>query len=196
LKTFGCGSKIFNHSIEKWCTFICQAWLKGFLERKITIGKGHNKVSDIVFATYTVTEDGTALLESFEDRETLLPALDEKWILHKDVESEPLPDKQPASKPIQRKGKGMNALGVAKELISDRANWYDIKSSDDYNFPGIFTQPYPKRLGYCEDISKLPNYEASNPHFLFSDIQIGKGKARPKRLIEVNVNGKSEKVNY
>jgi len=67
LKTFGCGSKILNHSIEKWHTFIHQAWLKGFLNRKIAIGEGHNKVADIVFATYTVTEDGIVLLESFED---------------------------------------------------------------------------------------------------------------------------------
>jgi len=39
--------------------------------------------------------------------------------VHKDVESEPLPDKQSASKPIQSRGKGMNALSDAKELISD-----------------------------------------------------------------------------
>ena len=153
-------------------------------------------MTDIVFAAYTVVEDGIVLLENVEDQEIILPAADDKWMLHKDTENAPLPDQQAANKSTQRKGKGAHALSVAKELISDRANWYDIESSDDYNFPGIFTKPYPKHLGYCEDISKLPNYEASDPHFLYSDIQIGKGKARPKCLIETNIDGRSENVYY
>ena len=81
-----------------------------------------------------------------------------------------------------RKGKGSHALNIAQELTSDKSNWFVIKSSDNYNFPGVFTTPFPQHLGYCEDISKLLNYEVSDPHF-HSDIQIGKGKARPTCLI-------------
>ena len=96
----------------------------------------------------------------------------------------------------QRKGKGSHALSIAQELISDKSNWFEIKSSDDYNFPGVFTTPFPQHLSYCEDISKLPNFEISDPHFLYSDIQFGKGKARPKRLIKMNIDGKNESVYY
>jgi len=44
----------------------------------------------------------------------------------------------------------------------------------------VFTTIFPQRLSYCEDISKLPNCKISDPHFLYSDIQIGKGKVGPK----------------
>ena len=153
-------------------------------------------ITDIVFASYTVADTGTALLDNVELQEVLLPTIDHKWSLSTDAEGAPLPDRQDTNKSVQRKGKGAHALTIAKELLSDRTNWYNIESSDDYNFPGIFAKPFPQRLGYCEDVSKLPNYEPSDPHFLYSDIQIGKGKARPKRIIEVKIDGKYEKVYY
>jgi len=81
-----------------------------------------------------------------------------------------------------RKGRGTHILNVAKQLISAKDNWFSIK---DYNFPGVFNSPYPQRLGYSEDILKLSNYESSDPHFLYSDNQIGKDKARPKQMIQM-----------
>ena len=62
MQTFGCGSEL-NHSIEMWHTFICQALLKGFLNRLLVVGSGHNMITDIVFATYTVADAGTELLK-------------------------------------------------------------------------------------------------------------------------------------
>ena len=95
-----------------------------------------------------------------------------------------------------RNGKGSHALKVVQDLISSKENWFNIEDSDDYNFPGVFTRPFPQRLGFCQDISKLPNYEITDPHFIFTDIQLGKGKARPKRLIEMNIDGLKENVYY
>ena len=147
-------------------------------------------ITDIVFAaSYTVADTGTALLDNVEFQEVLLPTIDHKWLLSTDAEAASLPDRQDTNKSVQRKGKGAHTLTIAKKLLSDRTNWYNIESSDDYNFPGIFAKPFSQRLGYCEDVSKLPNYEPSDPHFLYSDIQIGKGKARPKRIIEVKIVG-------
>jgi len=83
---------------------------------------------------------------------------------------------QVSSEPVIRKGKGTHLLNVAKQLLLNKENWFAINKSSDYNFPGVFSTPYPQRLGYCEDISKLSNYEAGDPHFLYSDIQIGKAK--------------------
>ena len=45
-----------------WHTFIRQALLKGFLNRLLVVGSGHNMITDIVFATYTVADAGTELL--------------------------------------------------------------------------------------------------------------------------------------
>ena len=73
-----------------------------------------------------------------------------------------------------------------------------MEDSDDYmyNFPGVFAHPFPQQLGFCEDISTLPNYDITNPHFIFADIQLGKDKARRKQLIEMNINVVAENVYY
>lgn len=51
-------------------------------------------------------------------------------------------------------------------------------------------------MGFCEDISSLPNYEPTDSHFLFTDIQLGKGKARPVRQVKMLVDGSEEVMNY
>ena len=80
--------------------------------------------------------------------------------------------------------------------MESKERWFPITSSDDYHFPGVFSSPFPQRMGYCEDISVLPNFEPTDEHFLFSDIQLGKGKARPVRSVEVTVDGKKELLKY
>ena len=80
MQTFECGSEL-NHSIEMWRTFIRQAFLKGFLNRLLVVGSGHNMITDIVFATYTVTDAGTELLKNVEFQEVLLPTMDNIWLL-------------------------------------------------------------------------------------------------------------------
>ena len=85
LQTFGCRGEL-DHSIETWCTLICQAWLKGFLNRLLVVGSGHNMKTDIAFATYTVADAGSELLKNVELQEILLPAMDNKWLLVTDIE--------------------------------------------------------------------------------------------------------------
>ena len=69
-------------------------------------------------------------------------------------------------------------------------------SSKDYHFPGVFEHPPPKRMGYCSDITTLPNYEKTDPDFTYADIQLGKGKARNQRQASVSVDGVDEDVIY
>jgi len=153
LQTFGCGGEL-NLSNEEWRVLIRQAWLEGFLNRRLVIGSGHNMLNNIVIASYSVVDKGIALLENVEIEEVLLPAVDKKSVPTNDIDS--IPSSSQKATP-QRKGKGSHALTIAQKLLSDKSNWFDIKSSDDYNFPGVFTTPFPQRLGYCKDISKLPN---------------------------------------
>lgn len=145
---------------------------------------------ELVYATYAVTDAGTKLLKDNDLQNVLLPVVDENQLLVADVD----PSNHQVSH--KRTGKGAHALNIARKLISDRSKWFDIKSSDDYNFPGIFTTPFPQRLGYCKDISQLPNFKANDPNFLYSDIQFGKGRVRPKCLKQMNINGKTEEVYY
>ena len=44
------------------------------------------------------------------------------------------------------------------------------------------------------DITQLPSYETSNPDFIFTDIQLGKGKARNQREIVMNIDSQEEAV--
>ena len=96
-----------------------------------------------------------------------------------------------------RQGKGCHALPTISQLLSDKRNWFLIKSSQDYHFPGVFTSSFPQRLGYCDDITSLPNHtSSSNPDFIYYDIQLGKDKARARRQIELEVNGTNENLIY
>lgn len=73
---------------------------------------------------------------------------------------------------------------------------YDITNEDDYHFPGVFTAPYPQHMGFCEDITKLAKYDSKNEHFLFTDIQLSKGRARNPRKVTMNVAGTNEELWY
>ena len=188
-ESFGCGNH-FTLSVEKWRKLVRQAWLMGFLKRSLAIGSAHNRMSNIVYAAYTVTDLGVKMMAE-DEVEVLLP---DEIVCAETKKAES--NAEILNKSVVRKGKGAHILHVAKQLISEKENWFLINQSNDYNFPGVFIAPYPQRLGYCEDISKLPNYKPSDPHFLYSDVQIGKGKARPKRLITMNIDGKDENVYY
>ena len=49
-------------------------------------------------------------------------------------------------------------------------------------------------LLYSKDVSKLPQYVASKPHFLWDDIQLSKGKLNPDRMVTMNINGIDKEV--
>ena len=42
-----------------------------------------------------------------------------------------------------------------------------------YIYAGVFNEEYPKRLGYCTDITKLGMYTPKEPDMLYYDIQFG-----------------------
>jgi hypothetical protein len=172
--SFGLGRK-FELSIEKWRTLIRQAWLEGFLDRTLLIGSGNNMLSSVAFATLSLSSSGIQCLEEDMAYPVMLPIEVEIPVIE-ELEEEQESTARDKSKAAPRRGKGSYALTTLKKLIANKENWFLITNSDGYNFPGVFDEPYPRRLGYCEDITQLPNYEETDPHFMFSDIQLGKGK--------------------
>lgn len=180
-KSFGCGRR-FGHSIEEWCTLIRQAWLLGFLHRKLSIGNGTNMLASVAFATFSVSSTGMDHLTA----KVVLLCFQMNPVTSEEKSGEKKKEETNTSNSVskQRKGQGCHVLTTLKKLIADNKYWFAVTNSDGYNYPGVFHEPYPKRLGYCEDITKLPNYDKIDPHFMFSDIQLGKEKARPKRTIK------------
>jgi hypothetical protein len=97
---------------------------------------------------------------------------------------------------LKRNGKGRKIITNIRHLMSSIENWFPITDGNDHHFPGIFTYPHPQRLGYSEDISTLPRYDSHNHHFLFTDIQLGKAKARNVQKVSMAVDGKDETLCY
>lgn len=123
-----------------------------------------------------VRDAGRTFLTS--DVEIMLPALGNT----KHPKSEASGSRSSGSR--TRKGKGSHALTVIKQLISDNENWFPLTNSDDYNFPGVFDFPYPQRLGYCEDISQLPNYKVTPTSF---SLTFNLGKGRHDQSVSLNL---------
>ncbi len=64
---------IHELSLESWRIRIRQAWLLGFLDRNMSLGKGQNLVGHMVFNTFTINEVGMAFLE--DPRSVSLPTV-------------------------------------------------------------------------------------------------------------------------
>ena len=96
----------------------------------------------------------------------------------------------------KRQGRGCHAVPRIRSLMESPDKWFPITSEDDYHFPGIFHTPFPQRMAYCSDITALPHHDSANEHFLFTDIQFGKEKARNPQKIRMSIAGKEEDLVY
>ena len=126
----------------------------------------------MVFNSYSVAEAGNELLTS--PISVPLPCESHKPIQAR-ARTSATADVSTNIK-LTRKSKGTHLLPILTKLLSSRENWYDIKNTEDYQYPGKFKSAPPRRLGFAQDITTLPFYSKDDEHFLFSDIQIGKGK--------------------
>lgn len=170
--SYGLG-KHLHHTEEECRVCIRQAWLKGLLEREITLGGGKNMIGNIAFASYAITPAGHSFLS--EPSAVCLPVTSQQ-IDSEDSQSTLTSHVPKSHQAKARQGQGSHVLPLTVKLIANDENWFDIESSDNYHFPGVFHHEYPKRLGFCSDITQLMNYESTDMHFLFADIQLGKGK--------------------
>ena len=115
-ESFGCGNQL-THSVEKWCRFVRQAWLLGFLKHSLAVGSAHNRMSSIIYAAYTVTDIGVKLMIEDEVQEILLPS---EMIVG--LKTQVKSNAEVLSESVTSKGKGSHILNVAKELFSDKKN--------------------------------------------------------------------------
>ena len=154
------------------------------------LGHGEGRISNMVFNSYVLTEAGEQHLQS--PTLLMLPTIDHHSTSTIQVETKEANESMKQT----RQSKGTHLLPVLTKLLCSSANWYNIESPEDYQYPGIFRVAYPQRLGYASDISALPFYTQKDEHFLFNDIQISKGKLRAPRKVKFVVDGKEEFLNY
>ena len=209
--SFGSG-QLFRHSMETWRGLIRQAWLSGLLNRQMKRGIGTRMVNGVIFNVYDITNEGITFLT--KPREILL-STDEPESPEQPAKEETLTTKPTANRCdshickslshcstksvlvfTHRKGMGSQAITSIRNLMTTSENWFPITSNKDYHFPGVFEHLPPKRMGYCSDITMLPNYEKSDPDFMYTDIQLGKGKARNQREVTLNVDGANDDIIY
>ena len=66
------------------------------------------------------------------------------------------------------------------------------------HYPGFLKSEKMQFMYFTPDCSKLPQHCPENPHFLWEDIQLSKGKLNKNRLTdhEVTVDGEKLKLHY
>ena len=75
--------------------------------------------------------------------------------------------------------------------MKDVENWVTITDKEQYHYPG--TQQV---IMHCRDITTLPQYTPNNPHFLWADIQLGKGSFSNDRIATFAIGDAEEELYY
>lgn len=73
---YGTGAKL-EYSTETWRTSIRQAWMIGLLHRTMLIGRGHSRISLMVFNTYRLSETGEQYVQA--PKEVILLSVDQVY---------------------------------------------------------------------------------------------------------------------
>ena len=144
----------------------------------------------MVFNTFTVSTPGQLFLENLSPALVRVPSQTSSVSVKKTASSqEKATNSESLTTKPTRKSKGMNLLPLLRRLLSSQTNWYQMTNESDHQFPGYFSLEYPKRTGYCQDITTLPCFTSADENFLFSDIQLGKGKPRSTHKVTFEVDG-------
>ena len=180
-----------NLSLEWWRLFARQCSGAGFLERKVDCGTFQGRQAG-VFSSFEVSPKGREMIAGNDD--VLLPPLDVSATLTPLYSCHAV--KKLADVKKKRTGRGSNPLSIVRDLMTNKENWQNITSKEQYQYPGVLTHASLNTILYSSDISQLPQYIEEKPHFLWEDVQLSKGKLNPDRCITLNVNGKDEPVFY
>ena len=126
----------------------------------MNLGKGQNLVWHMVYNSFCISESGCTFID--KPHPISLPQVKKR--------DAPTRDNDANSQRATRQGKGYHALPTIRHLMCSSERWYEITNDEDYYFPGVFDAPHPQRMGFCPDITQLPKYDTTNPHFIYADI--------------------------
>ena len=183
-----------GYDLVQWRRFIRQCHVLGLIKyelKSMIKGNGHYSVMGVFYPL----EKARCYIA--ENHPLLLPSV--KSTVQESTSHRPhhsLDSAGSDSQKRKREGKGSNILPVARKLLQDQENWKQVSSKQDYHFLGSFSKLTEQQLYYIPDCNQLQQSSTSNPHFLWSDMQLSKGKLNKDRLIEVEIGNKKEKVFY
>ena len=83
---------------------------------------------------------------------------------------------------FDRKSKGTHGLIRVRKLISDKENWRLPEDQFDWQFPGSSCKGRDQFVLFIEDYQKVYASCPKNVHFLWTDIQLSKGKIITTKL--------------
>ena len=187
------GKSLPNLSLEWWRQFARQCSVAGYLVRKVDCGTFQGRQAG-VFSYYEGTQEGRGTVAN--NNEVQLPPIPNQAAEFRCSTSVGNSVKENEVDRKKRVGRGSNPLSVVKMLMKSHDNWQEIITIEQYQFPGVSVSGQSSMLLYSKDVSKLPQYVASKPHFLWDDIQLSKGKLNPDRMVTMNINGIDEEVFY
>ena len=159
-----------------WRNFIRQAAAAGYITCTIKTAKFGN--SNGVYASLSPNDKGIKAIETCAS--IMLPSFSVENSHDSHLSpicstSHRVDDDDTA--PRKRGGKGCHLLPLVKKLLESKENWKKITDKENYQFLGTFSFPAHNMLWYVEDITKLPHYTASDPDFLWSDVQFSKNSS-------------------
>ena len=75
--------------------------------------------------------------------------------------------------------------------MSDKENWIQINNAKEHQYPGVFSDQQKQCVYYTSNYTELSSSSEPDPHFLWNDIQLSKGKVNNYSSV-FDVGGKKE----
>ena len=182
--TYSGGMKQFGvvSSIGFWERVLRQAINFEFVEIKFNIIRCQKFTR--VWRQYTVSAMGMEFLGTPRDIFVLDPT-------HDFLDDQ---KKQTTVKNVKRSGRGHHHLPKIKRCLENSKNWVQLKSKDQYEYPGFQENENIHSLAYVEDYTKLKFAATTRIHFIWDDNQLSKRSTQTSSH-EITIDGKTTKVN-
>ena len=181
--TYSGGMKKFGvvSSIGFWARVLRKAINFEFVEIKFNIIRCQKFTR--VWRQYTVLAKGMAFLETPRDIFVLDPT-------HDFLDDQ----KKQTVINVKRCGRGHHHLPKIKSCLENSKNWVQLKSKDQYEYPGFQENEIIHSLAYVEDYTKLRFAAITRIHFIWDNNQLSKRSTQTSSH-EITIDGKKTKVN-
>ena len=181
-----------GHSEAWWRLFIKMCYSFGYVQREtqsLIKKNGHYAILGV----YKVTTKGREFTAT-EDNKFTIPLR-----LMKQCQSETKNSALPTTSGNPTKvriGKGTPPLIIARQMMAEKENWKTLTNKSEYQYPGVYASAQLQCVYQIDNYKTLEQSAENDPHFIWNDIQLSKGKLNKDRLLEMNVGGKKEYIYY
>ena len=182
-----------GHSQNWWRTFMKQCHVVGLVNRKLKSmvkRSGHYSV----FGVYEVTQKGRDFISTDGKEEVMLPCIDDVDSIQTSSPDASSESCHEGNKRV-RHGKGTHAIITVRRMMSEKENWVKLSDASECQYPGVFSDKQKQCVYYTSNFSELSSSSEPDPHFLWTDIQLSKGKVN-NYSSTFDIDGKKEEFVY